>query len=631
MSPRRRASIRLWQTALFIIVIVVAMLILSGSLSAGLRDTLSEKAEAAELRNAAALARRLEPEFPVTVESMERVRGVLAEYRGIYGGGIWVYDRDGTLLESAAEDGPSDDSLERARIGGLAENPPYASTDLRANGWVVAARSLKGPGGSREGVVVTASSVADSLEVLSDVRSRLWVTFWVSLLAAGLLGFGFSQLMSRRIKAMSVAAAAIAGGDFEQRLPTGFVPDEVHDLALSYNSMAVKLGEAFGAIQESQRQIEAVVDSMAEGVIAFDSDGVIRVINPEAVRLLEESGEPHDASCREHGGTASSAGAAAGAANGSGASGGGEQELLGCRAEDIITEPGLIEVIHAGLAGESSVKTAPLGKFMVLMHATPLLDATGSVEGAVLLMADVTEQYRIEDAQRRFVADASHEMRTPIAALKGMLELLEDGAKEVPEVRDDFIHTMQVEADRLSRLVNDLLTLARLEAGTLELKITAEYVASLLGDVASIMHTLAEDAGVTLAVDLPDGDQRVLGDRDRIVQVLLSFTDNALKHSPSGSTIHLRASLRGQRVLLEVADEGEGIEAEQLERVFERFFRADAARAGGGGAGLGLAIAKEIVEAHDADIEVSSAPGEGTTFGFMLPLASNTSGREAES
>ncbi|HSK46705.1 MAG TPA: histidine kinase dimerization/phospho-acceptor domain-containing protein, partial [Coriobacteriia bacterium] len=424
MARRRRASIRLWQTALFIVVIVVAILILSGSLSAGLKGTLTRMAQDTELRNASALSRRLEPEFPVTVESMDRVRQVIAEYRGVYGGGIWVYDRDGTLLESAFDAGPPDAALEAARIGGLAENPPYSRADLRPDGWVIAARPLHGPAESREGVVVTSSSVAEPLRILAAVRSRLWITFWVSLGIAGLLGFGFSQLITRRIRAMSDAAAAIAGGDFAQRLPTGFIPDEVYDLAESYNSMAMKLGEAFGAIQESQRQIAAVVESMAEGVVAFDSEGIVRVINPEAVRLLGLTG----------------------------------RDVEGTPADEVTDEPAVLEMVHCALSGDSSSKTIPLGQCVVLMHGTPLPDPAGGVDGAVLLLADVTERHRVEDAQRRFIADASHEMRTPIAALTGMLELLEDGAKEDPEVRDDFIHTMQVESDRLGRLVASALS-----------------------------------------------------------------------------------------------------------------------------------------------------------------------------
>ncbi|MDF1541893.1 MAG: ATP-binding protein [Anaerosomatales bacterium] len=585
--PRRKASIRFWQTALFVVVIVVAMLILSGSLSAGLQVTLTEMGKANEVRNASALARRLEPDFPVTPESREHMRSVLVEYRSIYGAGIWVYDRSRTLIESSYDVAPPDAALETARDTALNENAPHADMDLRPNGWVIAGRAVLDASGFREGVVVTASSVHDSLRILDAVRDRLWVTFWISLVVAGLLGFGFADLIRRRIDGMLGAAAAIAEGDFEQRVPTGLIPDEVQDLALSYNRMAVKLGEAFGAIEESHRQIAAVVNSMTEGVVAFDSAGTIRVVNPEAAHLLDL----------------------------------GERDVLGLSADAVVSAEDVLDVVRAGLGGQSVARIVQLDQLTVLLNCTTLFGAEDEVDGAVLLLSDVTEQRRIEAAQRRFVADASHEMRTPIAALKGMLELLADGAKEDPEVRNDFIATMQIETDRLGRLVMDLLTLAQLDAGSLKLAQEPQWVTDLLGDVARVMHTLAEQAEVTLAVEPPGEDVQVLADRDRVVQVLLSFTDNALKHSAAGAAVHLRARRTGDRVTLEVADEGPGIATDQLARVFERFYRADAARPGKGGTGLGLAIAKEIVEAHGSHIEVHSVPGEGTAFGFELPIA----------
>lgn len=589
MRPRPRASIRLWQTELFIVVIVVAMLILSGTLSAGLKDTLSDMARTQELRNAQALAQRLRAWTPIRGDRLQDVREDIDEYREIYETGIWVYARDGSLLESSSDGGPLAQELQAAHDRVRPGSPRFASVDMRSGGWAIAAMPLIGPDGAQEGVVVTASSVERSMGVLEAVRYRLWVTFWVSLIVAGLLGFAFSEFIGRRIRAMSEAAAAIAAGDFDQRLSTGLVPDEVYDLAASYNSMAERLGEAFGAIRESERQIAAVVESMAEGVAAFDSAGVVRVINPEAGVLL---GLPH-------------------------------QELIGAQLRDLTDEPAVLEIVNAGLSGDRVARTVSLGRYTVQLHCTPLRDAQGDADGAVLLLSDVTEQRRIEEAQRRFVADASHEMRTPVAALKGILELLADGAQEDPAVRDDFIRTMQVEADRLGRLVSDLLTLAQLDAGGLKLRLSPHPAADLLGDVSTIMHALAETAGVGISVEVPD-ELCVLADRDRVVQVLLSLTDNALKHSPRDSRIQLRARRNAENVLLEVADEGRGIAPEDLPRLFERFYRADAARSGGGGAGLGLAIAKEIVEAHGSTIVVHSEPGAGTVFGFELPVAGET-------
>lgn len=584
-ARRRRGSIRLWQTELFVIVIVVAILILSGSLSAGLKSTLKRMTETNELRNASAFAQRIGPEFPLGAGGTQQVREVIAEYRDIYGGGIWVYDDRGELLESAYDAAPLSGVLESARLGALGQDGSYAMSDLRPSGWIVAGKPLVGRDSETYGAVVTASSADAPAAILKSVRDRLWTTFWTSLIIAGLIGFAFSELIARRIRAMSDAAAAIEAGDFEQRLSTSLVPDEIQGLADSYNSMASRLGEAFNAIQESQRQIAAVVESMDEGVIAIDARQCVRVANPEALRLLGVT----------------------------------EPDVIGAELQALTTSEDVLAVIAAALEAHSATRTAHLGRFVALLHCTPLLDAADQVEGAVLLISDVTEQHRIEDAQRRFVADASHEMRTPIAALKGMLELLADGAKDDPEVRDDFIATMQTEADRLGRLVADLLTLAQLEAGNLRLRLTPEYASDLLGDVSRVMQTLAEQSGVTLSTEIDDPEVRAHADRDRIVQVLLSFTDNALKHSPSGTTIHLRATRHGHMLRFEVADEGEGIEAEELSRVFERFYRADDARASTG-TGLGLAIAKEIIDAHDSEITLASTPGAGTTFAFELAV-----------
>ncbi len=584
MATHRWGSLRVWQTELFVAVIVVAILILSGSLSAGLKATLTRMAETAELRNASAFAQRLEAELPLGINGTARVREVVADYRGIYGGGIWVYDPEGELLESAYDTEPTEPVLESALLRAMRDESGFVSSDLRAGGWVVASRPIHSPAGEVEGVVITASDAGPSATILRSVRDRLWVTFWISLAVAGLLGFGFSELMSRRIRQMSDAAVAIAGGDFDQRLVATFVPDEVRTLAESYNDMAVTLGEMFSELQESRRQIAVVIEAMAEGVIAVDASGATRVVNAEASRLLgiPAAGTP--------------------------------PETL----QELTNEIAVIDAVNSGLQGSMIVSTAPLGDRVVRLHCTPMIAADGAVDGAVLLLFDITDQHRAEAAQRRFVADASHELRTPIAAVKGMLELLDDGAKDHPDVRDDFIHTMQLEADRLGRLVSELLTLARLEAGTLTLESAPHRVVDIAGDVAAVMRTLAAHQGVALEVNVEDEDACVLADRDRIVQVLMGFTDNALRHTPEGGTIQLSARRRDGRIRFEVSDEGPGIPPDAIGRVFERFYRGDSSRGSGGGTGLGLAIAKEIVEAHGSTIEVRSEPGQGATFGFDL-------------
>jgi signal transduction histidine kinase len=217
-------------------------------------------------------------------------------------------------------------------------------------------------------------------------------------------------------------------------------------------------------------------------------------------------------------------------------------------------------------------------------------------------------------------------MRTPIAALKGLLELLSGGAVDDVEVRDDFLRTMTLEVDRLGRLVADLLTLAQLEAGSFKLNVQQVPVADLLGNIATVMHPLADNSEVTLIVDAPADALDVLCDRDRITQVLLGFVDNALKHSTRGGTVTLRAIPRGDAVHLEVEDHGAGIDPAEIPHLFDRFYRVDESRAAPHGTGLGLSIAKEIVEAHESAIDVTSQPGAGSTFGFDLPAGAAIGG-----
>jgi signal transduction histidine kinase len=588
MPTFRRPSVRLWQTELFVIVIVVAILILSVSLSQDLQRTLKTLGETEQLSDASALAVQLSPYFPLTAESRVSMRDQVHRFRLIYGGDVWVYGADAALIDSAASGGPPASVLDQARRQGLVDAPPYSSMTLQPGGYAVAGKAVYDGSGRKVASVVIASPVTSSLAVLNAVRDRLWITFWIALIVSGLLGLAFAEFIGRRVRGMSRAAAAIAAGDFDQQLPTGLVPDEIFELTESYNRMAATLGQVFAALHEREQEIAAVVESMGEGVVAFDPAGTVRVINPEAALLLALQGD--------------------------------RAEIAGRDLGELTDVTPITDLVERGLAGSAVSGTAVLGDRTVLLHCTPIAPVDGEGGGAVLLMGDITEQKRLEEAQRRFVANASHEMRTPITALKGMLELLQGGAKDDREVRDDFLKTMSLEVDRLGRLVADLLTLAQLEAGTLTLHREPVPVAGLLREVATVMVPLANAGGVHLAVDVADAPLEADCDRDRIMQVLIGFVDNALKHSPAGSTVTLTAAPRDAKVTLEVRDQGPGIDPEAAGHLFERFFRIDDSRDTPRGTGLGLAIAKEIVEVHDSTIDVVSHPGKGAAFRFDLPL-----------
>ncbi|GAB4503667.1 MAG: hypothetical protein Fur0043_06590 [Anaerolineales bacterium] len=228
-----------------------------------------------------------------------------------------------------------------------------------------------------------------------------------------------------------------------------------------------------------------------------------------------------------------------------------------------------------------------------------------------------------QKSQRDFVANVSHELKTPLTSIQGFAQAILDGIADTPESRAQAAEVIYTESARMYRLVLDLLDLARLDAGTADLKMEAVDVNALLNGMAEKFSLQAQQAGVTLQVSAPPDLPPLLADGDRLAQVLTNLVDNALKHTPSGGQVTLEAHREGAELILSVADNGTGIPAQALPHIFERFYQADASRSGGKkrGAGLGLAIAHEIVAAHGGRISLRSQEGQGTTFYVHLPLA----------
>ncbi|MBV9280647.1 MAG: PAS domain-containing sensor histidine kinase [Chloroflexi bacterium] len=264
---------------------------------------------------------------------------------------------------------------------------------------------------------------------------------------------------------------------------------------------------------------------------------------------------------------------------------------------------------------------APEPDRLLLYHLIPILAHTGEPMLVVATVEDVTRLRHLETVRRDFVANVSHELRTPIASINLLVETLQLGAIEDPQAAEHFLHRIEIETQAMARLVEELLELSRLESGSLSLALASVDVRELLEGVASRLAPAARDKGVEVACDIQKSLPRVTGDQKRLEQVLMNLTHNAIKFTPAGGTVTVRAARQGRGVLVEVVDTGVGVDPAEAGRILERFYKVDKWRNRSGGAGLGLAIARHLLELHGSRLHVVSEVGRGSRFSFALPVA----------
>ncbi|HTI34537.1 MAG TPA: ATP-binding protein [Miltoncostaea sp.] len=461
---------------------------------------------------------------------------------------------------------------------------PGTSAILRDDRGVAAA--IAEPVGLGGIVTVTAAlpltGVAPELTV---VRQRVIVAMIVVLALASLAGIAIARVLGGRIRGLARTAATIAAGDLSARAPAARVaPQELATLGEGLNGMAERLQSLVAEITRERDRDRAMIGSLAEGVLAVDPEGSVMVANDAAQRLLR----------------------------------------LGDGVEAARLEALPPAILDAVLAARADGTDAVDRRTVALEGGTELevtvapLAGEHRESGTVLTLRDVTDERRLERARRDLVANVSHELKTPIAALKGFLELLEGDVDE--RHRREFLGSMTQETDRLERLVEEQLQLARLDAGAVPLERERVDLAELASVVTGPRIPLAARDGVTLTAP-EDGGPPVEVDVDpaRIEQILLILLDNALRHTPRGGRVEVVVGRDGTDATLAVHDTGEGIPEEAQPFVFDRFYRGDPSREGRS-AGLGLAIARGLAAAHRGGIDLVSAVGEGSTFTVRLPL-----------
>jgi len=392
----------------------------------------------------------------------------------------------------------------------------------------------------------------------------------------------------RPLQEVAEAADGIAGGDLERRIRF-FGSDPAGKLARSLNKLAHDLRRSFVEVTEERNRMEAILDSMADGMIALDGEGRVMALNPAAEKAFGISedkvrGKPLLQAVRDY-----------------------ELERL------------WREVLHKGKPVKQELRLLTPEPRIFSAHLTPLKGAEG---GVVALLRDITERRHLERLRTEFVANASHELRTPLTSIRGFVETLLDGAIEDPEIARRFLAIIDQETSRLSRLVDEMLNLGRIEEQEGRFSRRPVDIREIVQRAADVFAGQAAARGLTFTVSLPEELPLVAGETDLLIQVLDNLLSNALKFTDRGG-IELAARSEDDWVVIEVRDTGIGIHPEALPRVFERFYRVDRARtAGRGGTGLGLAIVKHVVEGHGGRVTVSSTVGKATTFTVRLPALS---------
>lgn len=432
---------------------------------------------------------------------------------------------------------------------------------------------------------------------LDSVRQRLAELRRLIVTAAGLttllalgLAFWLTSRTVRPIRELIHGAQEIAAGDYGQRVYAGGV-SEVAQLARTFNHMSERLAAQFAQIDEDRQQLRTVLSSMVEGVIAIDVEQKILFANDRAGQLLEFS----------------------------------PPAAVGRRLWELLRQRTLQDMILSSFDPRNDpVKSVALslpGARTFLVHVARL-PGTPS-RGAVLVFHDDTELRRLERLRQEFVANVSHELKTPLAIIKACVETLIDGGVDDPAFRGRFLDRINDQSDRLHNLILDLLRLARVESETEAFTMEEHDLGLLVANCLERRRTLAEGKHQTLrAVPLSSDARPALLwiDEEAMEQILDNLVDNALKYTPEGGTVEVKWGRDGDQVVLEVRDTGIGIPESELPRIFERFYRVDKARSRElGGTGLGLSIVKHLVQAMQGTLHADSVVGQGSTFTVRFP------------
>lgn len=449
--------------------------------------------------------------------------------------------------------------------------------------------------------VVGAVYVKANMETVYDSINSVVVIFATASLIATAIGMALaiviSRAITRPIDEMKKQTSRIARGDYSGQVRI-YGQDELGQLAQAVNNLSVKIEEAQESSEAERRRLDSVLSHMSDGVIATDRRGNITIINEMASEDLNVNPD----------------------------------EVIGRSILDVLdirSQYTLREILEN--QDEIILDLSDAEHEQILNAYFSLIQReSGFISGLVCVLHDVTEQQKIDRERRQFVSNVSHELRTPLTSMRSYIEALNDGAWKDPEVAPQFLKVTQDETDRMIRMINDLLSLSRMDSGRLQLELELVNLNELFNYILNRFDMMLDKdnndtrdtktKNYTIKRDFTKRDLWVEIDTDKFIQVVDNIMNNAIKYSPDGGVITCRLLETHNHVILSITDQGLGIPKKDLNHVFDRFFRVDKARSRAqGGTGLGLAISKEVIALHYGKIWVDSIEGKGSTFYISLP------------
>ena len=497
----------------------------------------------------------------------------------ITGRNVYILDQTGSVLDSSNQK----TSVAMTQNILSAMNGEVGQSSAITNNYMDLAVPVDAASGSYIAYIRDNRATVDALT--SELLSIILRALVLGLVICVILSFLLSQILITPIRALTIGTKRVAAGDYTGRV-TVDSRDEIGDLTQNFNHMAKVLQDTIAEAENERNKLSTLFLHMTDGVVAFNAAGSVIHYNPAATQMLAQNLSDQTTF----------------------------DEIFSKEAEldTLLTlrRPQYIET-------QKTVGDRELELFMAPFSS----DHTQG--GVLVVIHDVTEQRRSEQLKREFVANVSHELRTPLTNIKSYAETIVDTGDELPpELRQNFMNVIISEADRMTRIVQDLLTLSRIDYGKMEMNVSRFSFAKAVRSVYEAVALNAESHGHTLTFQCEENMPDVNGDRERIEQVVMNIVSNAIKYTPDGGKIEIRAGRSGKNVYVRVSDNGIGIPEKDLPRLFERFYRVDKARSReSGGTGLGLSIAKEIINQHKGDIRIESVYGEGTDVTITLPAA----------